>query len=64
MVGRSYSLVCSFQMYYPPTLGWAVVSAEALGRLDSLIDLFAGDHHKDAITEDVEQFIAHALGRE
>src|ERR1035437_3597370 len=54
VVGRSYSLVCSFQLCYPPTLGWAVASAEALERPDPLIDLLAGDHHEDVITEDVE----------
>ena len=63
MVGGSYSLVCSFQFCYPPTLGRAVASAEALERPDPLIDLLAGDHHEDEITEVVEQFTAHALGK-
>jgi hypothetical protein len=61
VVGRSYSLVCSFQLCYPPTLGRAVASAEALGRLDPLIDLLAGDHREDVIDDDVKQFATHAL---
>ena len=40
----------------------AVASAEALARLDPLIDLIVGDHREDVITEDAEQFAAHALG--
>ena len=64
MVGRSYSLVCSFQLCYPPTLGRAVASAEALGRTDPLIDSIVGNHHEDVIGDDAKQFCRALFGQE
>jgi hypothetical protein len=64
VVGRSYSLVCSFQLCYPPTLGQGSRQRRGTWATGPLIDSIVGDHHEDVIDDDAKQFAPHALGME
>ena len=50
---------CALRQY----LDGAVASAEALERLDTLIDSTVDDYHEDVIDDDAKQFAEHALGK-
>ena len=53
---------CAIRQHLDGAIASAAETAEALGRLDPLIDSIVGDHHEDVIDDDAKQFAAQALG--